>query len=173
MTKNYYQVADPIRAVLFDLHLRRKAARAKIVAFMAKHKAKAFAIADLSHVSFAVSFKSQPDAKVWKTTKADKEGFYLPRLGCAAGKAIDKEMRAICNEYPSGMEFGKVINMQTFSATAAGLFMQAPICLINGTDVYMAVPNDWKPKAKVASLFTRISDIEFERIVKLKGSHLA
>lgn len=160
----YLEAFGATRTALLELQKKRESAYKKIKAFCKKYGAKDFALNQTHYVELYLILEN-PDLKVWKQDKRDRR-YCQPRLGCKAGKEIDKEMRAICAEMPSGSCIAKIIKMQVLGAGGGGLVWRTPGMVTKKNRVLLKVPEDYKIPVALTKDLRRISDIEYEAFAK-------
>lgn len=171
MSKHYYELIGELAKKAKDLNARRMASRRKMFEFAKAHGFDDIAVWESTVVTFYCVTKTLPPPKEWKSHKQDRH-YLSPRLGTKEGKLLDRQMRDICIEAPSGADLGEMIGMPLFGG-GDGLFWQTPGMNIVGKRVFVVVPERWKPPAKVAKEMVRLSDVEYEKLTKAKKVKVA
>ena len=111
----------------------------------------------LDITGFVFDGKQRPDASLLKSHNHDAS-IWTPRLGCKAGKALQKELDDLSVPYLEPVM--DAIGMSPSHFGGEGVSRRVPGILEIAGDYYLTLPDDVKPKG-----CTRISDIAFEAFV--------
>ncbi len=163
----YWIVSGELASKFLLMLRKRDDAIEKLEAF-AKKLNGTIGMSDSLGITTAIYFKG-PIPEGWKKVKGNN--CYQPKENTKEGKALAEEISLMEKDCPSRGDFGALLGLEPFVADEYGIHTNTVRHVgQHGKRIVLATPDDFDPSNKVAKDLKRISDLEFEKLIKLPAA---
>lgn len=177
MGTRYYEVRGQLRLKFKELLAKREQGMAELIKW-AESKGGKLGAAD-SHGLCAVVITKEGKApkegpEHWKNVRYRQDGVWVvrkeqwePRLSTKPGKAIYNELKELTKDVPTHSDFQELIKFNSFIEFPK--WLSIGIISLRTGKVLVKVPSaKYSPPKAIAKDLKRISDIEYEKLTKVR-----